>query len=338
MGDNRYLYPVSRTKALELKLLDKAVIDRLVSCQTGDEAIKILGETAYSAFLSTLSTPLDVETLINAMMRETKAYLTEIAPDTEVISFLYHSEDILNLKRIIKAFYMKTQFGSGEPEPLSDLGCLPGDQMINAIVEGDYRLFPSFWIPVVQALYEESLKEGFSPAHIDRSLDRLLIEDLHQRAICCKNNYMISLVQIQSDLTNLKTLFRLKQLKVDSSVFEREVLPHGLIESGLLKTAMDEPLNQLPEKLIRFGYDGFIRKVLEVPDQVSQLTRLEKLAHQFYFNHVKQAKYIAFGVEPLVGYGIAKASEAKWLRLILMGIINGFPENWIRERLGEVYG
>lgn len=315
MGDNRYLYPVSRTKAFELKLLDSVVIERLVSCLNSDEALKILGETAYGEYLSTLSNPFDVEALINAMMRETKAYLTEIAPDAEVIGFLFHSEDILNIKRIMKTQVITKQ----------------------AIDENDSLAFPEWWLPEIKALQEDIAKEEFSPDTIDQRLDRLYFDDLYACAAKCKSDYMISLVQIQADLTNIKTLFRMKRLNYASALLEKSLLPHGLIEIGLFKAALDEPLNQLPDKLIRHGYDGVIRKALEVTDPVEQLVRLEKYTQHYYFEHVKRAKYIAFGVEPLVGYGIAKATEIKWLRLILLGKLNAFPENWIRERLGEVY-
>lgn len=93
MIDNRYLYPVARTKALELELLNKGIIERLLSCNDVSEAFKILSETTY---VSLLSDSISIELLIDKMIKRTKAYIDEISPDPLITGAFYLKYDVHN--------------------------------------------------------------------------------------------------------------------------------------------------------------------------------------------------------------------------------------------------
>ncbi|MDK2799758.1 MAG: V/A-type H+/Na+-transporting ATPase subunit [Clostridiales bacterium] len=46
---------------------------------------------------------------------------------------------------------------------------------------------------------------------------------------------------------------------------------------------------------------------------------------------------MAFGIEPLVAYLMAKENEIKIVRIIMVGKINNISNEIIRERLREAY-
>jgi V/A-type H+-transporting ATPase subunit C len=52
---------------------------------------------------------------------------------------------------------------------------------------------------------------------------------------------------------------------------------------------------------------------------------------------IKKAKQVSFGVEPLIGYIIAKETEIKIIRIIMVGKLNNIAPNIIRERLRDAY-
>jgi len=67
------------------------------------------------------------------------------------------------------------------------------------------------------------------------------------------------------------------------------------------------------------------------------LTKLEKLSDNYIMNYVKKSRFVTFGVEPLIGYLVAKESEIRNVRIVMVGKINGISPEIIRERLRETY-
>jgi len=47
----RYGYTVARLRAMESRLLDDSVLQRLIDCEDLDSAMKVLGETVYASWL-----------------------------------------------------------------------------------------------------------------------------------------------------------------------------------------------------------------------------------------------------------------------------------------------
>jgi len=66
-------------------------------------------------------------------------------------------------------------------------------------------------------------------------------------------------------------------------------------------------------------------------------SHLEKLFDDHLLSFVKKAKYITFGIEPLIGYLVAKEMEVKNLRTIMVGKFNRLSQEIIKERLRESY-
>ncbi|HEX30202.1 TPA: V-type ATP synthase subunit C, partial [Candidatus Poribacteria bacterium] len=54
-------------------------------------------------------------------------------------------------------------------------------------------------------------------------------------------------------------------------------------------------------------------------------------------DYIRPAKYVAFGIEPLIAYLIAKEHEVKLIRIIMIGKINQLSMDSISERLREPY-
>ena len=50
----RYGYAVSRLRAMSGRLLEEAVLQRILECEDLDSALKVLGETVYSGWLMEL--------------------------------------------------------------------------------------------------------------------------------------------------------------------------------------------------------------------------------------------------------------------------------------------
>jgi len=76
---------------------------------------------------------------------------------------------------------------------------------------------------------------------------------------------------------------------------------------------------------------------VEGAELLSSLTVLEREYDNYLTRMIAQAKYISLGIEPLVGYLIAKEIECKTLRIILVGKVNNVSIIKLKERLRRAY-
>ena len=117
----------------------------------------------------------------------------------------------------------------------------------------------------------------------------------------------------------------------------RDVLiPGGRIDRKLYLDTIDGPLDAFSGALRYTAYSSLVEGI-ENFRNTGMLTRLEKMSDNYIMEYAKKSRFIAFGIEPLVGYLIAKENEMRNLRIIMVGKINGIPVDVIRERLRKTY-
>lgn len=107
------------------------------------------------------------------------------------------------------------------------------------------------------------------------------------------------------------------------------------IKLGLLEDRLD------PEELIaRYRYSDLKRPVtagLEHYRQHGTLYALEREIDNYLIGQVQRARYLAFGLEPLIGHALAKENEIKIIRLILTAKRLRVGSAEIKERLRLTY-
>jgi V/A-type H+-transporting ATPase subunit C len=90
----------------------------------------------------------------------------------------------------------------------------------------------------------------------------------------------------------------------------------------------------------KFRYTDFHRAVstgMEQYKKTGSLFALEREIDNHLMETVKKAKYKAFGIEPLIGFAIAKEIEIKLIRLILVCKQLHVKTEEIKERLRLPY-
>lgn len=332
MFDGKYLYPVTRTRALETKLLDKTKIERMIESKNGEEVIKVLSETDYAGSISEMNNSLDYEIILSKEIEKTYSYLKEISPTKELTGIFLLKYDIHNLKVLLKSSLL----GEENEELFINVGTVPVLKLKEMMKEKDFRDLPSLMAATVQDIIDD-FAVSIEPQEIDLLLDKCLYEMMFELAVQSKIKFLIDFVSIQIDLTNIKTFLRLKTIGFGRDYLPKVIFENGKLSNDFFAKYFEEPIETLAEKLWASEYHGVIEEGLEGFALTKSLTKLEKLADDFILNYVKKGKYVAFGVEPLVGYIMAKENEVKIIRIIMVGKINQIPNELIRERLRDVY-
>lgn len=332
MSENKYLYSVTRIRALETKLLDKVKIERMIDAQNTDEVIKILYETEYASSISEMKSAEDYESALSKELSKTYELLREISPVPELTNLFLLRYDIHNLKTLLKSSYLDEE----NDELLSDIGTIPLQKLKRMVKEKDF----SELNPMLRECVEEVAGEftvNPDPQLIDVTLDKCLYNLMYKTALDNKSSFLTDYISTQIDLINIKSLVRVKSIGYGRDFLKKVLLLNGKLDYAFFNDIFDESLEALIDRLAYRDYSKVIEEGISNYMKTKSLTKFEKLSDDFIFELAKKGKYVAFGIEPLVGYLMAKENEAKIIRMIMVGKINEIPNELIRERLRDVY-
>lgn len=326
MRERDFAYAVARIRALETKLLDSTVLDRLVNAANLTDALSFLGETEYAGALGQLKDPHQFESALNAELYRVKQLLMELSQNAPEVKIFLHKYDIQNLKTILKSETVK-------PESLSNLGIWPPDKLIHNISQNDLAEYgETIRDSIIHA--REVYQETGDIQEIDRILDAAWFEygfkTLKNGISSLIFDWWIALI----DLTNLRSYVRLRLIGTPFKEFQRFFLTGGRLTIESFRELWDQPNEKLASWLENTQYS---RILSENPSPFVSLTKLEREYDDFLMDLIAPAKRISLGIEPLVGYLLAKENETKILRIILIGKANQVANSEIKERLRRAY-
>lgn len=332
MSENKYLYSVTRIRALETKLLDKAKIERMIEAKNADEIIKILYETEYASSVSEMKGIEDYESVLSKELSNTYKLISEISPVPELTNLFQLKYDIHNLKTLLKSSYLDEE----NDELLSEIGTIPIQQLKGMVKE---KVFSDL-DPIIRESVERAVGEftvNPDPQLIDVMLDKGLYNLMYKTARDNKSSFLTEYISTQIDLMNIKSLVRVKSMGYGREFLKKVVLENGNLDYTFFSDIFDESLDILIDKLAYKDYGKVVEEGISNYMKTKSLTKFEKLSDDFIFELAKKGKYVAFGIEPLIGYLMAKENETKIIRMIMVGKINEIPNELIRERLRDVY-
>ncbi|MBI4896645.1 MAG: V-type ATPase subunit [Candidatus Aenigmarchaeota archaeon] len=139
------------------------------------------------------------------------------------------------------------------------------------------------------------------------------------------------------DRANLTTLLRTQTLKVGQSTLKGLLMEGGFIDRDLLLAIADKTPQEIASRLNFTIYFPYLLPGIEFFSKNRSLFLLEKLMDDFMLQGFRRAKYLGCGIEPLVGFWLAKEAEIKTLRFILICKMQSIDPEEIRERLRVNY-
>jgi V/A-type H+-transporting ATPase subunit C len=295
-------------------MLTRERAEKMIDAKTNEDALRVLDDLNYGNSCEAVE-PNDYEKLLSFEHKKTYDFITSVAPELDFFNMFLYPYDYHNLKVIMKAEYLG----------------------IDASVKE--RDFSGLTENMSKALKEiiETFPKTNDPQVIDFVLDKYCYDEMLSSAENTNSNFIIDYVKMQIDAINLKTYVRLKRMNKSWDFFTKVFLNGGKINEQVFIKNYDEPFEKFAEQLSAYGFRELFLEGTESLVSTGMFTKLEKLLDNKIIEHVKGAKYIPFGIEPLAGYLIAKDNEIKIARIIMAGKLAGVSPELIRERLRETY-
>ena len=138
----RYGYAVARLRALENRLLDESVLQRMIDCDTLEAAVKVLGETPYSPWLMELKSPLEFDKAIESELQHCYAEVGTFVPDGGLVALLRLVYDVHNVKTLLKSQFLTASGEKRRLDLLTALGNIDTDKLVLAIEGEEYWELP----------------------------------------------------------------------------------------------------------------------------------------------------------------------------------------------------
>ncbi|NYT00631.1 MAG: V-type ATP synthase subunit C, partial [Methanocellales archaeon] len=308
---NKYAYSVGRIKALETKLLDRDKVDRLVEADSIDAVLRLLSETEYGDMIAEIKSAEEFEDILYRELERKYSVVRKFYPDPALVDLFTLKYDFHNLKVLIKSkFSDKEEIGL-----LIHIGFIA--DVVSKLMKEDISEIPKK-LPEAYARAVERTLDQFNtskdPQIIDSGLDVEMFDLMYK--FSSQSNFLLGLLKMYIDLANIKTLIRSKKLGKSQKFLEYALLENGGLPKDILLKTYDKSLDTMVSELCKSEYGKIIAEGIEHYEKEGSLILFEKLFDDLIMGHVKKAKYVAFGLEPLAGYILAKESEIKLIRMV----------------------
>lgn len=332
MNKLAFTQAVSRLRVLETRLLDKAKIDRMIDSGSAEEAIKILNETEYSAHMANLRRAEDFEFILREELKKLYSLMYEVSPERKIIDIMSMRYDYHNIRVLLKGKAMEKDLGY----LLLEVGTVDVEKLKYYISNEDYRDMNPIMREAVEKA-SEAFKAGGDPQRIDIIMDAYMYRDMLSKALSLGDAYIINYLKLLIDVTNIKTLLRVKKQNKDRDFLNQVLLAGGNLDRDLILNAINDSPENFAGKIAHTDYYDILKNGLDDYSRTGKINTFEKLSDNFSMAYIKKAKYISFGPEPLLAYIAAKEAEIRVIRIILVGKLNNVAAELIRERLRDIY-
>lgn len=328
----RYAYAVGRIRAIEKNLLDKNKLDKMLDAKSPEDAVKVLVEAEYGTSSGDLTSVYEYERLLNEETKKVFKLLNDIAPQPELFELFLLKNDYHNIKVLLKDEFL----GQNNEHLLTSTGSISLTKLKYMLKEREMSDMPA----IMRKAIEDSL-DSFNrtrdPQVFDLILDKACFAQMIEIAKDTENEFLLGLIIRTIDLANIKTFLRVKNLKKSWDFLQNVLLLGGKIDKDIFVKNLQDSLDNFINALRNSAYGQLCEEGITDYINSGSLAKLENLSDNFIMSYVKKAHYISFGIEPLIGYLIAKETEIKNARIIMIGKINNISTDIIKERLREAY-
>lgn len=323
MRETDYAYGVARIRANESSLLDSKDFERMVTAVTFSDALRVLTDKGWNTDFSDT----DYSGMLIEEMSKAWTLITEAVPDIHEMDALVITNDFNNLKASIKLM-----LHSDIVDNLFISPSVYSAQDINEAVKvKNFNALPDCMQNVAPQAYDMIVRLS-NPQMSDIIIDRCALET---RLKLSKN----------SDCEALREIVELSTAAINIKI----ALRCAAIGKGedFLRTAICESATLNKDLIIKAATDGagsvvdFVKNSANYSDAAESLsqggTAFEKWCDDKIMTKVKDARFKAFGLDPILAYYIAKDTEVKNTRVILNAKLNNIDSREIRKRVRDTY-
>ena len=329
-----YVYTVARLRGMENHILDTAFFSRLMDSAGVDDALKALGETSYSQWISGNG---NFDKAIDQEMLATFDELVSFVPDKELIDLLRLSYDFHNVKVLLKGLF-KVRGGEAEGrryDLLSKLGTVDTEELTNAIETEEYSYLPYGLTDLIPQCWQlwDATKNAQA---VELLIDHQMFVAMLKLAESLKMPEIIQWVKFRIDAENLRSAVRLARMKYESSKALAFFHEGGTIGSDVMAKLLSEPQETWSRLLSHTDIGQVLAALSETGDIKTSLSDVSKAIDDYLVKVLESAKYSIDAPANVLLYVLTKEAETRNMRIALVCVAGGLDREFGRRLLSNV--
>lgn len=318
-------FAIGNLRARENRLLKKNDLSGFAAASNVTELARMLRDKGIGK-----TDGADVPTLLHEDAEEMWKYLADNAPDTAAFAPFLCENDFHNYKAVLKGIIRGREY--------EDLLILPASVELpalqKAVKEKRFDLLPDYMQKPAAEAYEVLVQSGDSQL-ADCIIDAGCMSAQTLLAEKSKNTVIKDLITVSVFYKNIKAALRAAKTGRSAQFTESTLTETGVVSKKAMVTAAlggEEKVLELLGKAVTVGGAEAAEAYKKSPGD------FEKYADNRLLSTAKRCKYITIGIEPLIGYMLARKAQITDLQIIYSGVKTGQGSDKTLERLRELYG
>jgi V/A-type H+-transporting ATPase subunit C len=322
--DWRYAFQTAQVRSLETQMLTRTALADMANASDFATAISALSGTEYTLPQGTGG--FELETVLGQRRAAVRRLFEDLMLDERIVTVFRSRVDFANLRLVLRRVLTDRPIGTDySPE-----GNVPPEALRQAFEEQNYSSLPA----VLQAAVNEAVLAYYQNKDI-RQIDGSLARSqaagqLGTAQVADGGIFLICLFRLQIDLTNLRTMLRVKLLQADP---RDAFLDGGFLEMDRLRQGLELPYEALAPLFISTPYHSLVEAGAGYLAANGSFLKLEQQCDQYLLGYLKQTLHVSAGPQPVIAYLLAREQEIRTVRLILTAKRNHLATPLILDRV-----
>ncbi len=321
--DWRYMFQSARVRSLETLMLTHGILADMANAEDFASAMASLGGTEYA--LPQGGASVDFEVALQEQRAEVRELFQSLMLDERITAVFKSQDDFANLRLILRRALTDRSIGTDySPE-----GNVPPEVLVQAFEEENYVALPAY---LRQAADEGTLAyyENKDIRAIDHAVDRVQADYKLSTAGEVGGVFLPNLFRIQIDLTNIRTMLRLKLLDAE----QRDVfLTGGFVKLERFRQGLDLGYEALGPLFFGTPYHAVVDAGAGYVAANGSFLKIEQQCDDYLMGYLRSAGQITAGPQPIIAYLLRKEQEVRTVRLILTAKRNHLDRQFILDRI-----
>jgi V/A-type H+-transporting ATPase subunit C len=327
-GDDwRYAFETAQVRVLEMHMLTRATLHDMANAESLDAACDLLSAGEY-AVPHTHRTFAEMENLLQLRRVELRELFEVLCLDTEIIELLRTCADFANLRLAVRRMLTEKPVGADYSE-WGNVGPEMYEQVFGAEEEPTEPVLPDYLHDAADEAFL-AYYQNKDIRRIDYTIDKCQARYNLQRARQLDSVFLLSLFRIQIDLTNIRTMLRLKFTESEQrNVF----LEGGFLQLERLERALDAGYEATGQVFFVTPYHRLVETGAGYLVSEKSFLKIEQQCDEYFTGFLRTTIQITAGPQPIIAFLRMKEDEIRTVRLILTAKKNELDTKLIMDRI-----
>jgi V/A-type H+-transporting ATPase subunit C len=325
--DWRYTFRTAQVRTLEMQMLTRAALLDMANSESFEQAADLLSGGEYALPRGGRDFA-EVEEILQQRRTAVRELFSDFMLDEPIIELFRTRDDFANLRLAVRRTLTEKELGT---DYSSDGNVSPEliEQIFSEEDEFSKPIFPDY----IRRAVEQAVLGYYQNKDIrrvDYAIDQCQAQYNLEQARQLKSVFLFGLFKIQIDLTNIRTMLRLKFTESEQrNVF----LEGGFIDLERFRYGAELGYEALGPLFFVTPYHRIVDSSVNYLTSNKSFLRVEQQCEEHLNGFLKSTVQITAGPQPIIAFLLMKENEIRTVRLILTAKKNFLDTKLILDRM-----